>query len=1131
MKLPFELLRRPRTPKRRLAPTEPLEPRVLLASALAHDFTPGTYGSGPYGFTPLGEEVYFFTSEPFDASTLWTTDGTAAGTSALRQFPGPGPGSSGSLPSKVTQAGGRIYFFAYETGFGVNPWVTDGTEAGTRRLSEVARDTPGAESFHGAGGLVYFAASRRSGETIPVDMWVTDGTPQGTRVVTHPEFPAYGRIVPVAGSGNLLYFTVSSALAGTEHWTTGLWVTDGTAAGTRQLRQFATQAYDYQPLKAFTQVNGTMFFSAPTTTPPPGPPTGPTPGAELWRTDGTPERTMLVKDIRPGAEGSNPNWLTNVGGTLLFAADDTGNGPSLWRSDGTAGGTVRVLDRAPGSDVPLSPDYITEMGGAAYFRGVDSVTGGELWRSDGTPQGTSMVRDVSPGPDWGMISISGPLVAGGKLFFDGGPSAEHELWVSDGTADGTRRAADLNPAGPDYFGRDGAALDGRLIFAGGALNAGTEPWISDGTPEGTHLIEDVYQVPRGTEFLPLVPFGDDRVLVNVRDPVYADHHLYVADAANRVTHLLSDVRVANGPYANRRARTTSVLLDNGVLVFAASSDSNVFGPMHLYRTDGTPEGTYRLGDTDLNHNNFLGHASAPNLLRLGDHVYFAAGDNARGVELRRTDGTVAGTTIVKDVNPGPGGSLVATSTPDVGATLAVAGRSLFFQAMNDQLWKTDGTAEGTAMVADLNVAANRFLAVGDRLFFTQASGQAYRQLWTSDGTASGTAPVPRPLLVTGPMASFGGAAFFMSSESGEVAGLYRSDGTPGGTTRLAETGIPVEYAAAGDALYFATGADLWRTDGTPEGTLLLRRQAGSLSGVSHTLLTAVGDALYFNAWDPAYGYELWKTDGTPAGTVIVEDLQPGAASSDPRGLVNVGGTLFYTANSPADGNELRRLDTRARVVTRGMFDGPAPQAADKTALLPGGQASFANVSTHTRGVTGIVIDVFGLPRGTNIDTSDIALDVLAGSQWNGIGATHSVARGAGLGAGGSDRLTVTLPDGAVSNTWLRVTLKATADTGLQSNDVFYLGNLVGESGDSTAGNALTVTPLDLLRTRRAMSAPYDARYDFNRDGRVSPLDLAVVRSAAAQRRSLALLSAPAAPPPSASHVDAGIEDDETDVLA
>ncbi len=99
------------------------------------------------------------------------------------------------------------------------------------------------------------------------------------------------------------------------------------------------------------------------------------------------------------------------------------------------------------------------------------------------------------------------------------------------------------------------------------------------------------------------------------------------------------------------------------------------------------------------------------------------------------------------------------------------------------------------------------------------------------------------------------------------------------------------------------------------------------------------------------------------------------------------------------------------------------------------------------------------------------------------------------------------------NTWLRVTVKASANTGLSAPDVFYFGNLVGETGDSAVGGRLTVNAIDLLRTRRAMSsgAAADGRYDFNRDGRVTAQDYAIVR--AAHRRTLALLTAPAAAPP------------------
>ena len=53
---------------------------------------------------------------------------------------------------------------------------------------------------------------------------------------------------------------------------------------------------------------------------------------------------------QPGHIGSNPRYLTNVGGTLFFAANDGTHGVELWRSDGTAGGTQMVKDINPGSN-------------------------------------------------------------------------------------------------------------------------------------------------------------------------------------------------------------------------------------------------------------------------------------------------------------------------------------------------------------------------------------------------------------------------------------------------------------------------------------------------------------------------------------------------------------------------------------------------------------------------------------------------------------------------------------------------------------------------------------------------------------------------------------------------------------
>src|SRR5262249_6413915 len=144
-----------------------------------------------------------------------------------------------------------------------------------------------------------------------------------------------------------------------------------------------------------TNVNGTLFFTADSVTT----------GYELWKSDGTAAGTVLVKDIFPGTHREYDYWgnwryipntsfpsdLVNVGGTLIFGANDA-NGRELWKSDGTAAGTVRVSSPALGP-----PRNLSNVNGTLFFEAVDT-NGWELWRSDGTTAGTMLVKDIRPGP-------------------------------------------------------------------------------------------------------------------------------------------------------------------------------------------------------------------------------------------------------------------------------------------------------------------------------------------------------------------------------------------------------------------------------------------------------------------------------------------------------------------------------------------------------------------------------------------------------------------------------------------------------------------------------------------------------------------------------------------------------------
>jgi ELWxxDGT repeat protein len=276
-----------------------------------------------------------------------------------------------------------------------------------------------------------------------------------------------------------------------------------------------------------------------------------------------------------------------------------------------------------------------------------------------------------------------------------------------------------------------------------------------------------------------------------------------------------------------------------------------------------------------------GPGEARELTRIGGTVYFSGATTAEGQELWKTDGTAAGTAMIKDILTGTAGS-----SP---AELTAVGSRLFFVAnggpgdRNGELWKSDGTADSTVLVKDVRPGSDSSqiehpTPAGGRLFFTADDGTSGREPWVSDGTAAGT------FLVKNIAAGAGSSIF--------------SVGTPGPdiTAALGSTFVFV----ADDGL---TGQELWVSDGTEAGTYRLKDIRPGARGSEPRSLTVAGDRLFFSADDGTHGRELWVSDGTEAGTRMVEDLLPGAGSSLPRELAAIGEVVAFSATDGVHGVE------------------------------------------------------------------------------------------------------------------------------------------------------------------------------------------------------------------------------------
>jgi ELWxxDGT repeat protein/autotransporter-associated beta strand protein len=884
---------------------DPAVPAPQVPFAMIGDVNAGDMDSAPSNPAIMNGRVYFGANVGAHGRELWSTDGTAAGTSVVNNLGGLG----NSSPRNLTVVGNLLFYV--EDVAAPALWVTDGTSSNFTELKFVNTIQPRTLETVAAGGKLLFNADNNS---VTSGLWVSDGTVGGTQLISPDSVTLAAQLTVV---GTTTYFANGSQL----------WKSDGTAAGT-------VMVHDFTGVSAIRLgATATSLFI--------GVQNG---GASLWTSDATEPGTVQVASLP-----SLPASMTAVGNTLFFVdGDDSSSQNALWKSDGTAAGTAIV----PGTHA-MQPANLAVVGGIVYFQ--NGVGPTHILKTDGTT--TVDVAQIN-----GLLSPF--TVVGARLYFTvGGPNvsgAPMQLWFTDGTAAGTQQVTLPGAGAKSVVPLIG--IGGNLLFANDDLVHGSEPWLTDGTTAGTKMLADLDTVDpssspdqfttsgpwvyfaaqddaNGRQLWKMSPANTDVTRVTSINGTYgADPH-NLTDYKRILYFTASYYPDPNSPTASTRlwrtdgtAAGTYIVVDanghqldspSGLLVrdgylFFVANDSAQGGQRSIYRTDGSGVGTAAYATVPAAAGGLLTVAGADNLL---------LDVNA---EIYRVQ---PGQTI--DLGHG-----ATAPGSDTNVHEAYLGMKLLYTYLNPagslDLYSTDGSAPAQLIkqlpgYRYLTMSPNghdTFVAANGLVFF-EAAGSFGPDLLESDGTAAGTTVLKNLVsFEDGPLhlGSFNNAVYFVKGEPSNpnYSDLWKSDGTQAGTVLVSGPYtympvVPQDFLPTPYGLYFTANNTLYVTDGTSAGTTLAQ-EAWYNAPVN---VASVGGTLYVAADDRVHGVEPWAlnfTDkiviqnGTPLS--LVRDSDPNyfdwsmgiyggkIAVNDPRGVTIVGDggndaiTLDFSAGIP-----------------------------------------------------------------------------------------------------------------------------------------------------------------------------------------------------------------------------------------
>lgn len=855
-----------------------------------------------------------------------------------------------------------------------------------------------------------------------------------------------------------------------------LYRTDGTSEGTVLL------VHNFHIVSTYEYNGRTLLFGGSTVS-----------GSGMWSSDGTPAGTQVI------APTSETIKVVQLGNELFLQIYQNGNTNYIYRSDGTAAGTVVVTGSAANANYGLTPN-LAVLGDHVYFVGIVGNRTA-LMRSNSAGIVEQVTQPLSSAP----VAQAGIAVSNGYVYYSARQgNLPTQVYRSDGTLGGETLVGSIDPQ---------LAPFGTVAVSMGTIG-GSFYFLGN---DGTHGIQ-LFRIGAS----PVV--NDNGVLVvNGTDPAEVstgNDTISLTDSSSTLT-----VTVNGVPYSFADSTVSSIVVNGLGGDDILDSAQSVVQPLTFNGEAGINKYTFVAASAGLGDTITVTSQTVSDSMRT---VTFTGLSNLTIVGSSGNDAILLkGTPAATTVNAGAGSISVVVGDGTLsnihGAVVLDGGSGISDWTINDALSTTTDTYTFTA---NSFTRTNGFAGVT----FANFSGGMILEAGAGNDLINLTPYRDMPLLIDG--------------GPGQDRLHVDTSGTSNSKVMFAQAGRGLWTFDDRSTIYFTgiersgdgLSANFAPVSPTPRNTPITSEQiifSAPVSGFSlaNLILTRNGGA---NLLKSSSQSTLTTADGitwtlsgidqltAAAGTYVLalnsqlpDSQQPHDASGSPQEVdsnvswihtTNILGRYVFYNGSIFDNNNLsaNTLDDAAI-------------APDKSALLPGQTATFANYTSYNQGINGIMIDAEGLSQPSALTAADFTFQMSTdGINWSTAPAPTSISARSTPGNSAAQRIEILFPSLSIVNTWLRVNIVANAHTGLSAPDVFYFGNLVGGTGQHN--NIAIVNTTDIASAKLAINTPatITSIVDFNRSGQVTITDVAIAKLN--NQLSIPLFTAPLilTPPPFAA---------------